>query len=371
VTKFFNKKEDVLDIQLTQYGKHLLSLGELKPVYYAFFDDDVLYDAEYGGDTSEKQNEVQIRIEEETPSPRPQHVYSGRETSVVKNNTKIRKGKANLRDRTVQQTPERHYALASPLGTSDHGEETMPAWKVKVLAGEISSATSLKTGAHPNARTPQIELEDLIWETSSGKPPAGKTVWDIASDATLMQARHPNLRTIIDFHPVREFPDGSYLAIEGQDIILEIDEENAPFTNDNFDIEIYMVETVDMQGRVVEPNAADADKTLVEKLIPLSFIKSWDNIQNGILLDDTAAPDYSEADGGPSFVEHFLLVETDSEIDRDRLCEVMPEARRRGVLHNEDQLDCPETQESVDRATHELYDPILNEGDGPFGEDCD
>ena len=39
--KFFNKKEDVLDIQLTQYGKHLLSKGELEPTYYAFFDDDV------------------------------------------------------------------------------------------------------------------------------------------------------------------------------------------------------------------------------------------------------------------------------------------------------------------------------------------
>ena len=41
---FFNKKEDVIDLQLTQYGKYLLSQGKLKPVYYAFFDDDILYD---------------------------------------------------------------------------------------------------------------------------------------------------------------------------------------------------------------------------------------------------------------------------------------------------------------------------------------
>ena len=34
--EFFNKKEDVLDVELTEYGKYLLSLGQLDPVYYAF-----------------------------------------------------------------------------------------------------------------------------------------------------------------------------------------------------------------------------------------------------------------------------------------------------------------------------------------------
>ena len=44
---FFNKKEEVIDIQLTQYGKYLLSIGKLEPVYYAFFDDNILYDSNY------------------------------------------------------------------------------------------------------------------------------------------------------------------------------------------------------------------------------------------------------------------------------------------------------------------------------------
>ena len=44
---FMNKKEEVLDIELTPYGKHLLSNGKLKPVYYAFFDDNILYDIQY------------------------------------------------------------------------------------------------------------------------------------------------------------------------------------------------------------------------------------------------------------------------------------------------------------------------------------
>ena len=33
--QFFNQKEEVIDIQLTQFGKRLLSQGKFKPTYYA------------------------------------------------------------------------------------------------------------------------------------------------------------------------------------------------------------------------------------------------------------------------------------------------------------------------------------------------
>ena len=42
---YFNKKFDVLGIELSPYGKHLLQNGKLMPKYYAFFDDDVIYDS--------------------------------------------------------------------------------------------------------------------------------------------------------------------------------------------------------------------------------------------------------------------------------------------------------------------------------------
>ena len=47
--KFLDKKEQVLDIQLTQYGKRLLSNGKFKPHSYAFFDDDIIYDTAWAG----------------------------------------------------------------------------------------------------------------------------------------------------------------------------------------------------------------------------------------------------------------------------------------------------------------------------------
>jgi len=65
--KFLNKKEQVFDIQLTPYGKQKLSMGKLKPVYYAFFDDNVLYDIEYAhSGASEQQNNIHKRIKEDT-----------------------------------------------------------------------------------------------------------------------------------------------------------------------------------------------------------------------------------------------------------------------------------------------------------------
>ena len=47
---FMNKKEEVLDIKLTQYGKKLLSQGVFDPAYYTFHDEGVLYDSEYASD---------------------------------------------------------------------------------------------------------------------------------------------------------------------------------------------------------------------------------------------------------------------------------------------------------------------------------
>ena len=45
---FFDRKEEVLEIELTPHGRYLLSLGELRPAFYSFFDDDVVYDGAYG-----------------------------------------------------------------------------------------------------------------------------------------------------------------------------------------------------------------------------------------------------------------------------------------------------------------------------------
>ena len=59
MSKFLNKKEQVIDFKLTNYGNYLLSIGNFKPTYYTFLDDNVVYDSAYFGRTGETQNQIQ------------------------------------------------------------------------------------------------------------------------------------------------------------------------------------------------------------------------------------------------------------------------------------------------------------------------
>lgn len=40
---FMDNKEEIMSIILTEYGRNLLDEGKFKPVFYAFFDDEVDY----------------------------------------------------------------------------------------------------------------------------------------------------------------------------------------------------------------------------------------------------------------------------------------------------------------------------------------
>ena len=72
--EFFNKKEDVIDLELTPMGEILLSQGGFTPAYYAFFDDEILYDNLYGSLTAEEQKDTKNRIKD-VPRMKPQVVF--------------------------------------------------------------------------------------------------------------------------------------------------------------------------------------------------------------------------------------------------------------------------------------------------------
>ena len=40
---FFNKKTEVMQIEMTPYGRYLYSIGKFMPHSYEFVDDDVMY----------------------------------------------------------------------------------------------------------------------------------------------------------------------------------------------------------------------------------------------------------------------------------------------------------------------------------------
>jgi len=118
---FFNPKEDVLDIELTQYGKYLLSIGKWKPVYYAFFDNDILYDGAAGG-IVESQNDIETRIQDNTPRLRTQHSFTSRETAF-----------AQYYDRNQDPTISEYAATTQTQLSSSAG--TLPFRRIGIASG--------------------------------------------------------------------------------------------------------------------------------------------------------------------------------------------------------------------------------------------
>ena len=44
--EFFDKKEEVMDVTMTRRGRELYAVGEFNPTYYAFADDEIIYESE-------------------------------------------------------------------------------------------------------------------------------------------------------------------------------------------------------------------------------------------------------------------------------------------------------------------------------------
>ena len=335
---FFNKKEDVIDIQLTPHGKHLLSLGKFKPSYYAFFDDDVLYDAQYaagttGGNKKEEQNDIQDRIEE-TPHLKTQHVYSSREKSVRKLTTLLTNyndADDPTEDEKTQDTIAKHYANGMPLGTSSLGDNKIPAWDVTLLNGDLASSKSYMsigtgaTGAKRNIKIPQLNVEPINYTTEV------KEDYNNYTNEQIKSTLEGSL-TMYD----KKYIDDTYLVVDEDFLLVGISEINADFDKDNFEIEVFRVEAGD-NG---------------EELTPLSFKKDPVKIKDGILLDepeggvDKTSP-FDPALENTSYVEYWFDILCDHEIPDSILCENLSKADARGNIYIQDSLNCPDKTKIV------------------------
>ena len=330
---FKNQKEEVIEIELTSYGKHLLSKGKFKPEYYAFFDDDVLYDAEYGGE-SEEQNYAQTRILEETPRTRVQTVFSGIETEVRKQIEEARTNKRKIKN-AFQTTKEKHYALSMPLGNSSVSSDFAPSWDTTLYGAEFAEQLSVSTGDHQTMQIPQMNLGDVIYT------------------AEVVESEEDPLSKQVAFTSEgQEFPNGTAIQISEGDFIIEIDELHTDSLRENYEVEFYIVEDDTVDGNDVEV------------LIPLSFRKRvMDRIVNGILLDSEEIPD---AELDETCVEYFFDVEVDLEIEKDRLCELgyVTDYSKRGHIN----INCQEST-SIDTEMDDIY-KNLGRGIPIQGDDC-
>jgi hypothetical protein len=305
---FSNKKEEVIDLKLTMHGRRLLSQGLLKPVYYSFHDDNILYDAARVSGSStdvyeglagsvEIQSNIQKRISEETPYLKTQHNFSGRE----------------VRPEDPRQLAEREqsYVLGPTLGTVDIGAFKSPAWEVAFLHNSSSAQTTAFENAskHQLVNIPQVETE-IMYETAVGYTTAPRDLpRAFEDDPELAGSAHM---------------DATYVAVDPDYILLNVEEKNSVYMPDNYDIEVY------------ESGSNGWNK--------LDFAKRQETIVDGFIVNPrkqkAITPD-------PSYVEYFFDVLVDEEIPENLICRGVQKLKVSNILIDTD-VECPDLDGTFD-----------------------
>lgn len=274
--RFFDTKEEVIDIQLTPYGKHLLSKGKWKPVYYEFYDDDVVYDSQYMGIQEGQESSAQ-RIKD-TKRTRAQYTFKSpatgsflsQESSIEKRNTL----RANF----------------LPLGDSSLINKEYPSLKINLLSGEISSSTQSVISEQPFNGAQTLELKNSIYKIS-------KDVASNIDDTSMIQ---------------RIYEDGSLIDVEEQEILLDVSELGIDSKIDNFEISFM---EIDESGKEIKKIS------FIDEQKPTKTV-------NNVLLDNEDYSDYEEKVLNnefekPQFISYFLEVSTDKDIDQNILCKYL------------------------------------------------
>ena len=301
--KFLNRKEEVIQIELTQYGKYLLSRGVFNPVCYAFFDDDIIYDSQYmstGSATAlELSTEASKRIRESI-RPAVQTNFSGVET-VFNEMTKVSNTYDPILDKVVQielsqeekldivakppATVDNNYAMGMPMGTSEYNSDKNPAWNLQFIRGEISGSVSDYTGSAGLLKIPQLTVE-VFYETEFKE----------------LVSENNQVANIKD--NVTVFEDGTYVEVSKDYILIDFKEHNSLFENENFEIEVYEI--------VEEPAGINSNK-LTERINPLYFVNGK-KVTNDVYYSKDMR---KKIDIDPTNVEYYFDVRVDDEINDD------------------------------------------------------
>jgi hypothetical protein len=262
MVRFFNQKEEVINIELTPFGKEQFSKGIFSPAFYAFYDGSIIYDGEYVNIT-ETQNQITNRITTETPKLKPNTKFSTNPGSVYSMMT------ANDRDTLVQNVSSSAPFIRT-LGSSDPNSEYLPSWNIEVL--DLSDV-GLNSGV-------LYKMDNTIPQMS----------------ATLN----------IDY---RRSEEGILDLIGSDTLLLDVQELNTIFkTNGNFDIEVYKANEDDSQIQSLGFINRDSQdfNNLSSQADPYVLSNTLNGNNEQIVQ---GFPVLNE-----SYVEFYLDISTDSEI---------------------------------------------------------
>tara|TARA_B100000927_G_scaffold286708_1_gene278589 strand:- start:61 stop:963 length:903 start_codon:yes stop_codon:yes gene_type:complete len=241
---FFNKKEEVIDIQLTRFGKHSLAKGNFKPVYYQFFDDDIIYNQPNPNDTFEAQNKVEDRILKETPRNKSNLNMPINRLEFLKEDFSIHNqappGQAYSNNK-FYSLEEQDRILLYPLSSYESNSRESAFFELKSYGENLKKIDSsgnkeIKFLHHTSSgiykKIPQLKINNLYEIT--------RTPGIVSTSEELRRLNNSN--NFIDLTSERvEFLDKSVVKVLGNKILLSLEEGNSYYNLANFELEIYEI----------------------------------------------------------------------------------------------------------------------------------
>ena len=322
---FFDSNQEVIDIQLTSFGKHQMSKGRLKPAYYSFFDDEVLYSADYAS-FSEATKDAQDRIMDNTPSLKVQSSVESID-EIIKRRQKLIQDAISDSVFNASSAKEANYVNLNleteipnwshhPIGTSIAMSSSAPAWNVQCLQGEISSVASSFTPTDEQSRNlaavevPYIQMSSSFYNVSVQRQ-TSQLATQPKERINLQDSERPPLLS-------KTFSDSEYISISENAIILVIDEENTDYSNESIEVEIYEVTDTGEKR--------------------LTFIKDQSNNidEDGFL---TETDETSRIKPNNTNVEYYFDIKTDHRIGIPRLSSLLPVDKFGNVIFDDPVID--------------------------------
>ena len=341
--KFLNKKESVFDFKLTSYGRHMLSNGDLKPTYYAFFDDNVIYDGSYVN-ISESQNNINNRIKNETQYlegqilfqdvetlPTSQRVYSeGEYKSDTEENTRKVKFRYNEIP-TFNITRKDIFRFEQMIGDAFLSSDTqfIPAWKVAALEGKFTSIQQKdQTFASSSLEIPQINI-------------AANYRIKIGNTNTAIYNAPDVLETDVQYMGQVLFNNNEYIYLENDNQTYYIEEMNTILLNKNFEVEVFEV-----------TSSTIPDDTLIKK----QFKKDFKSLDGGNITQeyfDNMNTPYTQPT--TDNVEYYFEIYKDQSVNHSVACKGA-EIFNKDSYYIDLDFDCTNTPE--DGIYYDIYGPV-------------
>ena len=327
---FLDKKEQVIDFKLTSYGRYLLSIGSLKPTYYAFFDDNIWYSAAYQAGAPATRP-----IDQNKQIPRIKEKVAYLESVVVFRDPEktIRSAQAetiNFLDTfatsiKVKPSPD-VFKFTSVIGDAflNGKADAAPAWQVLALQSRFSSSfyhTDDKfdpgvynaPGSLVNSKVPQLNIQALYTLKVRNR--------EFDYDPT-------DARELFDQSTT--FADDRVIQLEANDPLLYFDEINTQLLTENFDIEVFEVISGSDWGDGEGRYSPTLQRKYFEKKIP--------QIENGFMMMETPVENQMQSLTTAS-VEYYFDVLTDASVNQTTACEAAGMSNKQGYYINFD-FDC-------------------------------